>query len=889
MATYNGTGGDDVYTGTSDPDTINGNGGNDTLSGGAGDDIINGGTGNDIISGGDNNDTITGGPGDTIHGDAGDDTILYATDDLAVPSTTIYGDLGNDKLTLDFSAASDALSSYNYGDGSGYISGLVSYSGIESLTILGGSASDNIMGGVGDDKLNGNGGNDRLNGGAGVNTISGGAGFDIGLIDLSASATARNVTFDPTVTLNLAGNKLSGIEGLGLKTGSGNDTIDLTAETLGSEIYTNAGADKVTGGVNGFDYIDTGAGNDKIWAQRGDTVHAQDNDDQIFISDGQVSGAAANIYGEAGIDTLTIDLSTVADSIGSYNYQDGSGYMAGISYSGIEKLIIMGGTASDTLYGGSGDDTISGGAGNDKLYGQAGENILDGGSGNDIGYIDVTASTSDKVVTFVSGAAITIFHNNLSNIEGLGLKTGSGNDTIDVSGETIASEIYTNDGNDTVTGGVGADYIDVGNGNDTVNFGRGDTVHGGAGTDKFFAVLTSTTGAAANIYGEADSDTLTIDFSAAPDAITSSYNYGDGSGYIAGISYSGIEKVVFTGTAASDLIYGGLGDDVLNGGKGNDTLDAQKGHNNIDGGAGKDIGLIDLSDTSAGLTVTFANNAANSIGGNTLNHLEGLGFKGGTGNDKIDVSNETIGSKIYGGDGNDTLTGGIGADYLDGGNQNDIVKGSFGDTVHGGDGDDDLRFTATSATGGASFYGDTGTDKLTLDFSSVATAINSYNYNDGSGYAGSVSYSSIETIIFTGGSGADTMYGGFGNDTLNGGAGADTLLGGGGKDIMDGGADNDTFRWNTIAESTTATPGRDTINNWASGDRFDMRGLESSTGHTFSFIGTGAFTGVAGQIHQTASGSDTVISIDTDGVGGADFAFLVSGTHTFNSGDFIFV
>lgn len=885
MATFNGGSGPDTYTGTINADTINGNGGDDTLNGNSGDDTIDGGTGSDTIDGDDGNDIITSDRGDNVHGDIGDDTINFSSTDATGLAANLAGDAGTDTLVLDFTGTADSLSSYNYNNGSGYIGG-VNYSGIETLIITGGNASDTIYGGIGDDNLKGGSGNDRLIGGAGVNTINGGSGNDIGLIDLSSSATARNVTFVSGTTLHLAGNTLSAIEGLGLQTGSGADTIDVSGETIGSEIYTNAGNDKVTGG-DAADYIDAGAGNDRIYAGRGDTVHAQDNDDKIYVTDDEVSGASASLAGEAGNDTLTFDFSAASDSVTSYNYQNGSGYIGGgYNYSGVETLDITGGTASDTLIAGTGDDTLNGGAGKDRLEGHAGANTIDGGSGRDFGSIDLSASGAARTVTFVAGTTLALAGNTLMNIEGLGLQTGSGADTIDVSGETIGSEIYTNGGSDTIVGGAAADYMDGGLGDDTITFGRGDTVHGQDGDDEFFGTFTDNTGPAASVNGEVNNDTLTLDFSASPDAVTS-YNYGNGSGYAGGINYAGIETVVLTGGTASDTLYGGLGNDTLNGGTGNDSLDGQKGHNTIDGGAGKDTGLIDLSDTSAALNVVFANNSSNSIGGNTLVHIEGLGFKGGSGADKVNVSAETIGSTIYGGDGNDTLTGGNSADFLDGGLGNDIIKGSDGDTVHGQDGDDDLRFTTTTGAS-SSVNGEAGTDQLTLDFSGATGNINSYNYGNGSGYANGVSYAGIETVIFTGGSGADTLYGGSGNDTIDGGDGNDIILGGGGKDSMDGGDGNDHFKWSVIGDSTVAGAGRDTIDNWASGDKFDMTALEASTGHTFTFIGTGAFGHVAGQIQQSTSGTDTLVKIDTDGDASADFAFLVTGAHAFASGDFMF-
>ncbi len=54
-----------------------------------------------------------------------------------------------------------------------------------------------------------------------------------------------------------------------------------------------------------------------------------------------------------------------------------------------------------------------------------------------------------------------------------------------------------------------------------------------------------------------------------------------------------------------------------------------------------------------------------------------------------------------------------------------------------------------------------------------------------------------------------------------------------------------------------------------------------------SFIGAGAFTGVAGELRQLASGSQTILEGDVNGDGIADFQIAFNGTLVFGSGDFI--
>jgi hypothetical protein len=120
---------------------------------------------------------------------------------------------------------------------------------------------------------------------------------------------------------------------------------------------------------------------------------------------------------------------------------------------------------------------------------------------------------------------------------------------------------------------------------------------------------------------------------------------------------------------------------------------------------------------------------------------------GGAGNDSLKVpSNFLLPVEMYGGDGNDTLTGGAGSDLLDGGAGDDKIFGGGGnDTLLGGLGNDTLS-------------GDTGDDLL------------------------------------LGGDGSDQLSGGAGRDVLIGGLKADRLFGQEGDDLLIGGStafDND--------------------------------------------------------------------------------------------------
>lgn len=151
---------------------------------------------------------------------------------------------------------------------------------------------------------------------------------------------------------------------------------------------------------------------------------------------------------------------------------------------------------------------------------------------------------------------------------------------------------------------------------------------------------------------------------------------------------------------------------------------------------------------------------------------------------------------IWGGGGNDTITGSTAGDALWGQAGND--------SLIGGDGDDRL----IGGAGADSLNGGNGTDLASYEDATAGIVVNLGSTGSNTGDAAGDSYASIEgiigsafadtltaasstTAIFDGGAGNDSLtgssatdylYGGLGNDTLNGGGGADVLVGNQGDD-----------------------------------------------------------------------------------------------------------
>lgn len=138
---------------------------------------------------------------------------------------------------------------------------------------------------------------------------------------------------------------------------------------------------------------------------------------------------------------------------------------------------------------------------------------------------------------------------------------------------------------------------------------------------------------------------------------------------------------------------------------------------------------------------------------------------------------------VYGGAGDDNLSGAFGNDSLFGGTGMDFIYGGYGDdTLLGEDGDDFLyggrgNDSIDAGTGFVVVEGGDGDDVIRTGLSRDA----GFSANIFGGAGGDLIYSEGAAYI-DGGTGIDTIYGGDGDDVIVDGGGIDTLFGGGGSD-----------------------------------------------------------------------------------------------------------
>src|SRR5262245_32324643 len=273
---------------------------------------------------------------------------------------------------------------------------------------------------------------------------------------------------------------------------------------------------------------------------------------------------------------------------------------------------------------------------------------------------------------------------------------------------------------------------------------------------------------------------------------------------------------------------------------------------------------IVVSRDAAGALLVNSNGSAVAVQGGspTVANTALIQVFGQAGNDTItlDEANGALpAAQLFGGAGNDTLTGGSGNDMLFGQAGNDVLFGKGGDDfLFGGAGDDALpggkgndqifgeagddRMIWNPGDGSALNEGGSGNDTVEvnggnaselftiaangsrvrfdrvspgpffLDIGSSENLVLNANGGDDTITAGN-GLASLINLTLDGGAGNDTITGGDANDRICGGDGNDTITGGRGDDVVHMGAGDDTFAWNPGDGSDTieGNGGNDTL------------------------------------------------------------------------------
>ncbi|HEX8622331.1 MAG TPA: calcium-binding protein [Allosphingosinicella sp.] len=309
-------------------------------------------------------------------------------------------------------------------------------------------------------------------------------------------------------------------------------------------------------------------------------------------------------------------------------------------------------------------------------------------------------------------------------INGLG-----GNDTL-----------YGNGGNDTLDGGTGADTMYGGIGSDTyIVDDVGDVVSENSGEGNNDLVRTSLAAYALTANVEELRYTGSSNFTGTGNDLNN-YIYGaGGSDTLSG----GDGYDTLTGNGGDDFLYGGTGGDVLSGGTGADYME---------GNTDNDVYVVDnVGDTVVELSGEGTDQVYTTLGSYTLgSDVENLNYNAFSGN--FAGTGNMAGNIIFGGNGNDSLSGlggndelrgQNGSDLLDGGAGNDLLVGGPGaDTYTGGADLDTIRISNfESGTGSAA-------DRIT-DFTSGDDIVDLANWDADLNVPGNEAFTWIGSAAFS--------------------------------------------------------------------------------------------------------------------------------------------
>lgn len=558
---------DDVLTGNGSDNRLDGWNGDDILTGGGGEDEIDGGGGDDLIYGSADGGVLNG--GGSINA-PGKDTLSYAKVGAGVEIDLQEGD-GDDATTRAFLA----------------IGGLdlpqAKYSTFEDLIgsdfndVLRGDWQNNrVEGGFGNDNIDGSEGDDVVIGGVGADFIFGGGGRD--LADYSASTAGVTVDLFAPVQSggHAAGDRVFTIE-------------DLTGSRFVDTLRGNDSANRISPGLSGS-------------SSAADAVDGRGGTDTLVLN-----------YGERDVGRgLTGGYDLNSTTMGSFQRlnSSGSATLDRVTFSGIDRVEVIGTTNSDSVLAGGGDDYIQTDDGADFIFTGQGFDRVFAGAGDDLVLIGTSAArqfTSIRETNFGDirgGAGIDSYGlsladatNNLvlagtdgtTEFQGTNFSNGTGSA---ISEFEVLAAVTTGSGDDQVSQpglffssfstGFGVDVITPGGGLNVINGGQdfrlGTEVRSvvSSGTDRTTLEVIGATYEA--VFRNAG-DLLQLDYRGAAQGIASVVTQVDTShdlvrtgsnervgvftntgSYRAGTSYStsfnGIERVQIDGTQFADEIVG---------------------------------------------------------------------------------------------------------------------------------------------------------------------------------------------------------------------------------------------------------------------------------------------------------------------------------------------
>ena len=645
----NGLGDDWILAGEGS-DLVHDFGGNNWIDAGAGDDTVLAGDGDDLILGGSGNDWI---------GDDGGANLIEAGADLDIVVGGVDADWiegGADGDILDGNQGNDTLFADTSNGQTLTVAQAIAAGETGSQTpgpwdlLSGNEGNDILIGALGADYLAGGEGRDVLAGGAGDDTIYGdqtvtGAVLGWSVIrtpNISSTAATFTVTRSERFTATESAGSADTIYGGAGKdwifAGAGDDYVeggnseddaneddDVVLGEGGNDIIVGgSGKDYLDGdsaqanddGTWGDDYLDGGAGDDTLFGSNGDDILIGGaGEDKLLGGDGNdvlYGGADADVLqGGTGKDAYVYNRGDGEDVVIDPDFTKGSPYLSslalgpGITRSDVKfrlgsLMIDLGDgdaihfegfnpddplstpvldsiqfadgdfmTYQDVLDQGfdldgtEGDDYIKGTAVTDRIDAKSGNDIIEAGAGNDL---------------IVTGAGADIVFGNAGDDR---IVAGDGDLIIDLEGaNTLDLTAYAG----LTQANLEITQYRAPDGDNYLNFHVRDDLNPGA---------TPATGGVSVQYGEIGNFASVTVSNGAEGTVELSYEELMTQHAAHGLVYSGTAAAeLLVGTQHGDTFFGGAGADTIRAGAGDDKFDGGAGDDLLEGGAGNDTYLL---------------------------------------------------------------------------------------------------------------------------------------------------------------------------------------------------------------------------------------------------------------------------------------------------------